>query len=236
MFEPPECKPGDRRSCFLTIHGGGWTGYDPRRQYAFAAHFAKLGMVGISLEYRLAKQGSGVTVFDCVKDGRSAVRYIRAHAAELGIDPNKLICNGGSAGGHLAAGTALFAGCDETGDDLSVSCVPNALVLYYPVIDTSEQGYGTLASATIGAKSLPCTRCAAACPRQSFFMARAMRVCRFKASRHSATPCKRPETAANWSFAKGVPHGYLMFDRRWYEDTLQKTESFLISLGLLEHR
>src|SRR6185295_7468462 len=122
-----------QRPCFLAIHGGGWTGGEPRRFYPFAAHFANLGMVGVSLEYRLIKVGTGVTPFDCAKDGRSAVRYLRQHAAELGIDPQKIIASGGSAGGHVAAATALFDGVDETSDDIKVSSAPNAMVLYFPV-------------------------------------------------------------------------------------------------------
>src|SRR5439155_382516 len=82
------------------------------------------------------------TVFDCVKDARSAVRYVRAHAGELGIDPQNIIVSGGSAGGHLAVATAIFSGVDEVGEDTSVSPVPNALVLLFPVIDTSKEGYG----------------------------------------------------------------------------------------------
>ena len=85
---------------------------------------------------------SEIAVFDCVKDGRSAIRYLRQHAGELGIDPEKIVVSGGSAGGHVAAGTALFDGIDEDGEDAKVSCVPNALVLYFPVIDTSKEGYG----------------------------------------------------------------------------------------------
>ena len=52
------------------------------------------------------------------------------------FDPNKIIVSGGSAGAHLAAGTALFDDVNDTGDDPSVSPFPNALVLYFPVIDT----------------------------------------------------------------------------------------------------
>ena len=142
IFEPEGHQKTDRRPVFLTIHGGGWTGQEPRYFYPFAKHFADLGMVGISLQYRLCNPKQGVTVFDCVKDARSAVRYLRQHAAELGIDAERIVVSGGSAGGHLAAGTALFDGVNQDGEDTSVSCMPDLLVLYYPVIDTSKTGYG----------------------------------------------------------------------------------------------
>ncbi|MDZ4199661.1 MAG: alpha/beta hydrolase, partial [Kiritimatiellia bacterium] len=142
LFEPPDLQPGDRRPCFLSIHGGGWTSLGPHRQYPTAAHFAARGMIGMSLEYRLVTPASGTTVFDCVRDARSAMRYLRTHAEELCIDPRKIVTQGGSAGGHLAVGTALFDGIDEAGEDASVSCAPQALVLFFPVIDTSAGGFG----------------------------------------------------------------------------------------------
>jgi acetyl esterase/lipase len=129
VFEPDGLRAGDRRPCFITIHGGGWAGGEPRRMYPFADHFARLGMVGISVEYRLLSPKQGTTVFDCVRDGRSAIRYVRSHANELNIDPTKLVVSGASAGGHVAAATALFDGVDEEGESTDASCVPNAMVL-----------------------------------------------------------------------------------------------------------
>ena len=142
VFEPVGHLASDRRSVFLIIHGGGWAGGNPRRCYPFADYFCDRGMVAISIEYRLLKRSGTPTVFDCVKDGRSAVRYLRQHAGALGIDPQRIVVAGCSAGGHVAAGTALFSGVDERSDDAAISPVPNALVLYYPVIDTSSEGYG----------------------------------------------------------------------------------------------
>ena len=86
IFEPPCHQPTDRRPAWISIHGGGWTGGNARVKYPFAHHFSQLGMVGMSIDYRLLKKPEGTTVFDCVKDGRSAIRYIRQHAAEVGID------------------------------------------------------------------------------------------------------------------------------------------------------
>ncbi len=142
IFDPAGLKPGDKRACFVAIHGGGWTSGSPRSMYAFTDHCAKLGMVAISVQYRLYKAKTPVTVFECVKDARAALRYVHAHAVELGIDPHKIIANGASAGGHLAAATAMFDGVDHADENLQISCHPDALVLFSPVIDTSSEGYG----------------------------------------------------------------------------------------------
>jgi acetyl esterase/lipase len=146
IFEPEGHAPAtDRRPCFLIIHGGGWTGGEPRVFYTIADHYAKKGMLAISLQYRLIDAKAGVTVFDCVKDGRSAVRWLRTHARTLGIDPKRIAVSGGSAGGHVALGTAVFengSDIDESTDDFSVSCVPDLLIPLNPVIDTSADGYG----------------------------------------------------------------------------------------------
>ena len=60
-----------------------------------------------------------------------------ANAVRLGINPEKLIASGGSAGGHLAAATALVEAFDAADDDLKISCKPNALVLFNPALNLS---------------------------------------------------------------------------------------------------
>ena len=140
VFNPEGFKSTDKRPVFVAIHGGGWVGGTPQRFYPYANWFVDKGFVGISVQYRLIKKGKS-NVFDCVKDGREALRYIRANATKLGIDPQKIVVSGGSAGGHVASGTALF-NFDHKDEDLKVSCEPNAMVLLFPVIDTSKQGYG----------------------------------------------------------------------------------------------
>ncbi|MEO2014737.1 MAG: alpha/beta hydrolase, partial [Fuerstiella sp.] len=84
VFEPEGHMASDRRSVFLIIHGGGWAGGDARRGYPFADYFRERGMVAISIEYRLLQRSGTPTVFECVKDGRSAVRYLRQHSGKLG--------------------------------------------------------------------------------------------------------------------------------------------------------
>ena len=83
IFEPKDHQPSSQRPVLLIIHGGGWTGGEPRWFYPVNDRFRDLGMLTISIEYRLLRQAKGNTVFDCIKDGRSAVRYVRDHAEEL---------------------------------------------------------------------------------------------------------------------------------------------------------
>ncbi len=233
VFEPEGHRATDRRACFLTIHGGGWTGLEPRRQYPFAAHFARLGMLGISVEYRLARPGSSPTVFDCVQDSRSALRYVRRHAADLGIDPQKIVANGGSAGGHLAAATALFDGLDEAGEETSVSCTPHALVLYFPVIDTSPAGYG---NAKIGARwqeLSPLHHVRPGLPPTIVFHGTGDTVTPFAGAQAFHDAMRKAGNRCELVVTEGAAHGYLMRDGALYDQTLRQTEAFLASLGYL---
>lgn len=234
VFEPEGFKMGDKRACYLIIHGGGWTGGAPPRMYPFAAHYAKLGLVGISLQYRLHNAKAGVSVFDCVKDARSAVRYLREHAAGLGIDPQKIVVSGGSAGGHLAAATALFDQVNEEGDDLKVSPVPNALVLLFPVIDTSKEGYG---NAKIGGRwqeLSPVHHVRPGAPPTLIFHGTGDTVTPFAGAKAFQEAMHKAGNRCELDINDGGTHGYLMRDKALYDDTMQKTDAFLKSLELLQ--
>ncbi|WP_395739638.1 alpha/beta hydrolase [Prosthecobacter sp.] len=233
VFEPEGLKAGDSRACFLIIHGGGWTGGAPPRMYSFAAHYAKLGMVGISMQYRLHSKKTGVTVFDCVKDARSAVRYIRSHATELGIDPQKLIVSGGSAGGHLAAATALFDNVNEDGDDLKVPATPNALVLLFPVIDTSKEGYGNEKIGERWEELSPLHHVHPGVPPTIIFHGTGDTVTPYAGAKAFQEAMVKAGNRCELDTNEGGAHGYLMRSKALHDDTLQKTDVFLKSLGLL---
>jgi acetyl esterase len=233
VFEPEGFKPGDKRGCYLIIHGGGWTGGAPPRMYPFAAHYAKLGLVGISMSYRLHSSKTGVSVFDCVKDARSAMRYLRAHAAELGIDPQKIIVSGGSAGGHLAVSTALFDKVNEEGDDLAVSATPAALVLLFPVIDTSKEGYGQAKIGERWQELSPAHNVRAGLPPTLTFHGTGDTVTPFAGAKAFHEAMLKAGNRSELDVNDGGAHGYLMRDKALFDDTMKKTDTFLKSLGLL---
>lgn len=141
VFAPPNHTASDKRPAIVFFFGGGWNGGSPNQFYPHCDYLASRGMVAMSAEYRV-KTRHGTSPRECVKDGKSAIRWIRAHAGELGIDPNRLAASGGSAGGHVAAATATVKGFEQDGEDQKISCRPNALVLFNPVFDNGPGGYG----------------------------------------------------------------------------------------------
>lgn len=133
MWQPADWKATDSRSAIVFYHGGGWRGGAPTAFSRQSAKLAEKGMVAFSVQYRLTTQ-EGVTIAECVKDAKSAFRWVRSHAAELGVDPAKIAAGGGSAGGHLAAALATLDEVNETNDDLQISTKPAALVLFNPAV------------------------------------------------------------------------------------------------------
>jgi acetyl esterase len=131
---PPDWKASDKRPALVFFFGGGWTSGSPTQFKPQAEYFAKRGLVCVRADYRLRGR-DGITPDKCVDDAISAMRWVRAHAAEFGIDPHRIAVVGGSAGGHLAACTFFAEGINPPGDDKAVSPKPDAMILYNPVLD-----------------------------------------------------------------------------------------------------
>ena len=92
----------------LQIHGGGWVIGDKRQQgRPLMNRMAAAGWVCVAINYRLAPKAHFP---DPLVDVKAALAWIRAHIAEFGGDPTRVVVTGGSAGGHLAALAALTAG------------------------------------------------------------------------------------------------------------------------------
>lgn len=141
IFNPAGQDSVGKRPCVVLFHGGGWVSGEPAKCYSQCKRWASRGLVAIAVEYRIRDKHGG-TPLDSVRDAKSSMRWIRSHAGELGIDPGKIAASGTSAGGQLVAATALLKKFDEEGEDSSVSCRPDAMIMLSPVIDNSPGGYG----------------------------------------------------------------------------------------------
>jgi acetyl esterase/lipase len=129
----PKVNGGERRPAIVFFFGGGWSSGSPEQFAPHCRYLASRGMVAIVADYRVAKR-HGVKAVDCVRDAKSAIRWVRQHADELGVDPDRIVAAGGSAGGHLAACTGNLQEFDEANEDASISSRPSALVLFNPVL------------------------------------------------------------------------------------------------------
>ncbi len=145
VMNPPDWKATDKRPAIVFFHGGGWElGKGAPTQFNYQGKYLTTrGMVCIQVEYRLvANNRKEVPVAAC-QDAKSSMRWVRSHAAELGIDPERIAAGGGSAGGHLAAFVGMVDGTDDPQDDLKVSCRPAAMVLYNPALLHEHQSDST---------------------------------------------------------------------------------------------
>ena len=105
VFEPDGHKASDRRAAALFFFGGGWRSGSPAQFERQANALRERGMVGIVADYRVSTR-HGTDPWHAVADAHDALRWVRSHAAELGVDATRIAAAGGSAGGHLAAATA----------------------------------------------------------------------------------------------------------------------------------
>lgn len=137
IFEPKGHVASDQRPAIVFFFGGGWRGGTPGQFLPHCRHLAEQGMVAISVDYRV-KSRQDAWPQDCVEDAKSAIRWVRKNAKRLGVDPNRIAAGGGSAGGHLAAATALINGFERQSEDASISSTPNAMVLFNPAVALTQ--------------------------------------------------------------------------------------------------
>jgi len=134
IFKPKGWSAADKRPAFIHFFGGGFVRGVPTQSAGWAKQAAKLGMIGVAADYRvLTRHGTDGTA--CISDARAAVRWLQVHAAELGLDPKRIVVSGSSAGGHLAIWTAITA--SPPGSDPAEAPLekPAALILMWPAAD-----------------------------------------------------------------------------------------------------
>ncbi len=151
LYLPTTPAPEKGFPAVLIIHGGGWTGGDKgaERERNIGTTLARAGYVCASVNYVLAEkaQGRGATLAQVwprnLHDCKTAVRFLRKHAAKYRIDAERIGAIGGSAGGHLAAMVALTApedGLDPKEPWGEISCRVQAVVPMYGPHDLTGTG------------------------------------------------------------------------------------------------
>jgi acetyl esterase/lipase len=230
LYYPPGWTEKDSRPGIVFFFGGGWKNGAYTQFVPQAEYFASRGLVCACADYRIESKHK-TTPDACVEDAKAAVRWLRANSASLGIDPAKLIASGGSAGGHLAAATALCEGFDAKDDDLKVSCKPNALVLFNPALNMSSAKVKDAAGNDIAKAFSPTLFLKKGAPPTILFFGTAD-----KLIAHGDEYVAKSRELGNrveMYTAPDMPHGF--FNRSpWNEATARQADIFLTSLGYLK--
>jgi acetyl esterase/lipase len=240
IFQPPGFKPTDKHPTVVFFFGGGWSGNNPKQFYPQAEYLASRGMVAICATYR-SNSKYKTKPYDCVEDAKSAIRYVRKHAAELGVDPAKVAAGGGSAGGHLAAATATIKDWDCADDDLSVSAVPDALLLFNPVFDNGPGGYGNNAKdnriAEYWERFSPAHNLDGGQPPTLVMMGSRDKHTSVEKTRSYAEKMKANGDRCEAIIYEGQKHGFFNLGKggkEYFLKTIIEADEFLASLGYLE--
>lgn len=115
----------------LLFHGGSWVSGNKSQLHWQCKYFAQRGILAITANYRLlGKDTSRKDI--CIMDARSAVRWIKEHAAELHADTSNIILGGASAGGHIATMAVLNQSFNDPSDKNAAPVHARALVLFNP--------------------------------------------------------------------------------------------------------
>lgn len=234
IFNPPEHSQSHARPVIVFFFGGGWSQGGPEQFFPHCNHFASRGMVAISAEYRI-NTTHGTSPREAVKDAKSAIRWIRRHAADLGMDPDRLAAGGGSAGGHLAAASATLEKFNEEGEDQSVSCIPDALVLFNPVIDNGPDGYGHDRVKEYWREFSPLHNLHKKTPPTIFFLGTNDRLIpTATAERYQALMVEKGLQCEVY-FYEGQEHGFFNYrNTAYFRKTVKEADRFLTTLGFLE--
>jgi acetyl esterase len=239
IFDPAQ-KSVKPLPAIVFFFGGGWTGGSPTQFEPQSRHLAARGMIAIVADYRV-KTRQNAKPADCVADAKACVRWVRTNAARLGIDPQRIAVGGGSAGGHLAASTATLPGLDPAQDDKSVSCIPDALVLFnpatvlapFPGLDLKGFGAG-LDKARFGCEPTeisPIHHVKKGTPPTIIFHGKADTTVPYTTVEKFAEVMKATGNRCELVGYEGQPHGF--FNKAKYAETLAETDAFLVSLGYL---
>jgi acetyl esterase len=234
LFNPEVHKPSDKRPAIVFFFGGGWNGGSPSQFFPHCKYLASRGMVAMSAEYRV-KSRNNTTPRECVRDGKSAVRWIRQHAEELGIDPGRIAAGGGSAGGHVAAATGTTRGFEEEGEDLRISSRPDALVLFNPVFDNGPNGYGHTRVKTYWKEFSPIHTISQDTPPTIVFLGTKDKLIPVKTAKEYKRLMEEKGRRCDLHLYEGQPHGFFNYTKKEnYTKTVIEMDRFLASLRYLE--
>lgn len=216
---------------------GGWRGFDHTKFYPQSTYLASRGMVCLNAQVRV-RPVHDTSPETCITDAKSAIRYVRANAAALGIDPDRIAVGGGSAAGAVTACCGTGSGPEEADEDLSISSRPDAMVLFNPGTDyLTDRGVELFGSLEKARSISPLHHVAPGNPPAVVLHGDADKVVPVETARAFADAMTTAGNRCDLIVYEGAGHGFFNYreeDNPYFKETLRETDRFLASLGYLE--
>ncbi len=214
----------------IFFHGGDWTGGN-LNQFRYACHyFASRGLVAATVNYRMIprEERDGLPPGEsfkraCLLDAKSAIRWMKQHAAELGVDPRRIITAGGSAGGHLAVVATLAGEINDPADPKDIDTSAQAYLLFNPNFKDDGTGDAEADVQKYLDDKFP--------PSIVFFGDQDSYL---TYGAEAASKLKsRGNTGMEFWIAEGQPHGFFN-NPPWQDVVLAEADRFLVEHGFLK--
>ena len=239
IYRPP---PGtEKRMATIHIHGGGFTGGNKETLVERVPPYASRGYVGLAVQYRLAGQAKWPAQ---IEDVKAAIRWARANAKMLGVDPERIAVVGHSAGGHLAlfaAGTQNRPEFEGKGGTAGAGTQVVACSAYYPATEIRPRADGTAnnlmppgSDAAAHRAASPLTYAVAGFPPTVIFHGTADTTIPIEESERLFRQLRDAKVPVEFHGIEGVPH---VFDsNREYAETAAALADFFIDRHVLHPR
>jgi acetyl esterase/lipase len=233
VYYPERLDTAKEYPALVFFFGGGWSGGSVEQFEPHANYFSQRGMICFLADYRV-KTRQQTTPFESLKDAKSAVRFIRENAGKFHVDTSKIVAAGGSAGGHLAAATALIEDYDEITDNQTVSCKPNALVLFNPVIDNGPGGYGYDRIGDAYKNFSPLHNIRAGAPPTILFLGTKDRLIPVETAKYYQKVMENVKSRCELHLYEDQEHGFFNYKNlEYYKKTVSEADKFLQSIGYI---
>lgn len=234
VYYPETIVTSQQYPAMVFFFGGGWNKGNIKQFEPHAKYFSKRGLVCFLVDYRVTKRHQS-TPFESLKDAKSAIRYIRENANTFHIDTLKIIAAGASAGGQLAAAAALTDDYNEISDNMSISCKPNALVLFNPVLDNGPGGVGNDRIGDAYKNFSPLHNIEKGAPPTMIFLGTNDYLIPVETVKYYQTVMRKVKSRCELFLYEGMAHGFFNYNKiENYKNTVSEADAFLQSLGYLK--
>jgi|TARA_B100001093_G_scaffold269772_1_gene257890 acetyl esterase/lipase len=243
VFNPKGHVLTKKKPAIIFFFGGGYRSGTPDQFVEHAKYLSSRGMVAILADYRVSSRHD-VKVINSISDGKSSIKWLKENADILGVDKSRIVASGGSAGGHLAASTALLNQFDDIKEiNSKFNSKPNALILFNPGLNSNEERWiknqnqveriGTNDNYSIS----PFHNITNNAPPTIIFHGSADKTVPVSSAELFTKKMNDLGNNCKLFIYKDLEHGFFNYGRNSngpFVDTMRKVDDFLVSLGYIQ--